>query len=143
MSDSIARDCVRTGVRAGTWQDAIRLAAAPLVERGSIEGSYVDRMISAVEDYGPYMVLTPRTAYVHAGMADGARENCASVLVLDHDIPFGPSGEKRVRCVIVLGIHDTEKSLLLGLAPIFEREQTIKTMGRPGLTASEVLEQHD
>ena len=50
MSDSIARDCVRTGVRAGTWQDAIRLAAAPLVERGSIEESYVDRMISSVDE---------------------------------------------------------------------------------------------
>ena len=143
VRDFVRPEDVQVGVSCDDWREAIRLAARPLLARGLIEDRYVDRMISAVEDYGPYMVLTPRTAYVHAGMADGARENCASVLVLDHDIPFGPSGEKRVRCVIVLGIHDTEKSLLLGLAPIFECEQTIKTMGRPGLTASEVLEQHD
>ena len=131
------------GVDCDDWREAIRLAACPLLARGLVGQRYVDRMISAVEDYGPYMVLTPRTAYVHAGMADGARENCASVLVLSHDIPFGPHGEKRVRCIVVLGIHDAERSLLLGLAPIFERDQTIRALERPGLTVSELLDQHD
>lgn len=143
VRDFVRPENVRVGVDCDDWREAIRIAARPLLARGLVDGHYVDRMISAVEDYGPYMVLTPRTAYVHAGMTDGARENCASVLVLSHDIPFGPSGEKRVRCIVVLGIHDAERSLLLGLAPIFEREQTIKVLGRPDVTASEVLEQHD
>ena len=143
VRDFVRPENVRVGVDCDDWREAIRIAARPLLARGLVDGHYVDRMISAVEDYGPYMVLTPRTAYVHAGMTDGARENCASVLVLSHDIPFGPCGEKRVRCIVVLGIHDAERSLLLGLAPIFEREQTIKVLGRPDVTASEVLEQHD
>ena len=63
--------------------------------------------------------------------------------MLDHDIPFGPQGEKLVRCVIVLGIHDTERSLLLALAPIFERKGTIRTIGRPDLSVAEVLDLHD
>lgn len=143
VRDFVAPADVRVGARCEDWREAIRLAARPLLERGLIEGRYVERMIGAVEDFGPYMVLTPRTAYVHAGMSDGARENCASLLVLDHDIPFGPRGEKRVRCVIVLGIHDTERSLLLGLAPIFEREETIRAIERPDLSVADVLELHD
>lgn len=143
VRDFVRPDDVQVGVDCDDWREAIRIAASPLLARGLVEERYVDRMISAVEDFGPYMVLTPRTAYVHAGMADGAARNCASVLVLDHDIPFGPAGEKTVRCVIVLGIHDTEKSLLLGLAPIFEREESIRTLGRPGLTAAEVLDLHE
>ena len=143
VRDFVRPESVLVGVDCDDWREAIRIAARPLLERGLIDARYVDRIISAVEDYGPYMVLTPRTAYVHAGLADGARENCASVLVLDHDIPFGPSGEKRVRCIVALGIHDTEESLLLGLAPIFEREETIKRLERPDVTVAEVLEQHD
>lgn len=143
VRDFVRPEDVRVGVDCDDWREAIRLAARPLLARGLVGQRYVDRMISAVEDYGPYMVLTPRTAYVHAGMADGARENCASVLVLSHDIPFGPHGEKRVRCIVVLGIHDAERSLLLGLAPIFERDQTIRALERPDLTVSELLDQHD
>nr|WP_075576835.1 PTS sugar transporter subunit IIA [Olsenella timonensis] len=143
VRDFVGPECVQVGVGCDDWRDAIRIAARPLLERGLIEGRYVERMIGAVEDYGPYMVLTPRTAYVHAGLSDGARENCASILVLDHDIPFGPQGEKPVRCVIVLGIHDTERSLLLALAPIFERKGTIRTIGRPDLSVAEVLDLHD
>ena len=143
VRDFVSPGDIQVGVSCDDWREAIRIAARPLLERGAIGGRYVERMIGAVEDYGPYMVLTPRTAYVHAGLSDGARENCASVLVLDREIPFGPRGEKTVRCVIVLGIHDTERSLLLSLAPIFEREETIRTIGRPDLSVAEVLELHD
>lgn len=143
VRDFVRPENVRVGVDCDDWREAIRIAARPLLARGLIDAHYVERMISAVEDYGPYMVLTPHTAYVHAGMTDGARENCASVLVLNHDIPFGPSGEKRVRCIVVLGMHDAERSLLLGLAPIFEQEQTIKALRCPDVTATEVLAQHD
>lgn len=143
VRDFVRPEDVRVGADCDDWREAIRVAARPLLERGAIEERYVERMVAAVEDFGPYMVLTPRTAYVHAGMADGARENCASVLVLSHDVPFGPRGEKPVRCVVVLGIHDAERSLLLGLAPIFERDQTIRALGRADLTASELLDQHD
>lgn len=134
---------VQVGVGCDDWREAIRLAARPLVGRGVIEERYVDRMVSAVEDFGPYMVLTPKTAYVHAGVNDGVRENCAAVLVLRRDIPMGPHDEKSVRCVIALGIHDAETSPLLTLAPIFDREETVRALERSDLTVDEVLDLHD
>ena len=130
-------------VACSNWRHAIRLAAGPLLERGLIEERYVERMVSAVEDFGPYMVLTPQTAYVHAGVNDGTHANCASVLVLSESIPFGPHHEKQVRCIVVLGIHDKEHSFLLGLAPIFEREETISCLERPQIDVATVLGLHD
>lgn len=134
---------VQVGVSCDDWRAAIRLAARPLSGRGAIEGRYVDRMVAAVEDFGPYMVLTPKTAYVHAGMNDGVHESCASVLVLDRDVPFGPHDEKSVRCIIALGIHDAETSPLLTLAPIFDREENVQTLEHPDLTVDQVLDLHD
>ena len=113
------------------WHEAIRLAARPLLRYGLIEKNYVDQMIAAVENYGPYMVLTPGVAYVHAGVDDGIKRNCTSVLVLNEPIDFGPSGQsKQIRVVVVLGIRDKEQSDLLGLASIFEREESIHAFER-------------
>lgn len=100
-------------------------------------------MVSAVEDYGPYMVLTPGMAYVHAGVNDGIRDNCAAILVLSHPIAFGPAGEKRVRGIAVLGIRDKERSDLLSLASIFERDSNLRTLESPELDVESVLGMHD
>ena len=110
MSDSIARDCVRTGVHAGTWQDAIRLAAAPLVERGSIEGSYVERMIESVNELGPYIVLMPGFALAHAAPGEDVHVSDLSVALLDEGVSFGSDNDP-VRVVMCLACVDRESHI--------------------------------
>ena len=124
------------------WREAIRIASAPLLKQELIEQRYVDRMIGAVEDFGPYMVLTPGTAYVHAGVNDGTFANCVAICVLAREIPLGPANEKRIRTIIVLGMHDKNRSDLLNLAPIFERPETIAALEDGGLNVDDVLELH-
>ena len=110
MSDSIARDCVRTGVRAGSWQDAIRRAAAPLVERGSIEGGYVERMISSVVELGPYIVLMPGFALAHAAPGDDVHASDLSVALFDDEVFFGSDNDP-VRVVMCLACVDRESHI--------------------------------
>ena len=110
MSDSIARDCVRTDVHAGTWQDAIRLAAAPLVERGSIEGSYVERMIESVNELGPYIVLMPGFALAHAAPGEDVHVSDLSVALLDEGVSFGSDNDP-VRVVMCLACVDRESHI--------------------------------
>lgn len=126
-----------------SWREAIRKAARPLLERGVIEARYVDAMIQAVVDFGPYMILTPGTAYVHAGGNDGIHENCSSVLVLDREISFGDVGEKLVRAIVVLGIKDRDRADLINLAYIFAREENVAALSNPKLDAGKLLAFHD
>ncbi len=148
-----AADCHRVGDYIGAgdvqistgeieWQEAIRVAAAPLVARGLLESRYVERMVRAVVDYGPYMVLTPGVAYVHAGVNDGVRENCSALLLLDRAIPFGPARDKQVQAVVVLGVRDTSRSGLLNLAFILERPENVRALSG-ALTVQEILDLHD
>lgn len=131
VRDLVDPTAVQVGVSCMRWHEAIRLAACPLLRYGLIDKHYVDQMVAAVENYGPYMVLTPGVAYVHAGVDDGIKRNCIAVLVLNEPIDFGPSGEsKRIRVVVVLGIRDKEQSELLNLASIFERGESIRTFER-------------
>lgn len=46
-------------------------------------------MIQAVNEFGTYMVITPKVAYVHAGKDDGVNKNCVSLLLLENEIPLG------------------------------------------------------
>lgn len=133
---------IQVGVACDDWREAIRIASAPLLKQELIEQRYVDRMIGAVEDFGPYMVLTPGTAYVHAGVNDGTFANCVAICVLAREIPLGPANEKRIRTIIVLGMHDKNRSDLLNLAPIFERPETIAALEDGGLNVDDVLELH-
>lgn len=142
IRDLIRREDIQVGVHCTDWREAIQIAATPLLKRGVIEQHYVDRMISAVEDFGPYMVLTPGTAYVHAGIHDGIKENCLALCVLDKTIPFGIADEKRIRTIVVLGVRDKEQSDLLNLAPILEREENIHLLEREGIEIDDVLHLH-
>ena len=143
MRDMVDPTAVQVGVSCARWHEAIRLAARPLLRYGLIDKNYVDQMIAAVENYGPYMVLTPGVAYVHAGVDDGIKRNCTSILVLDEPMDFGPSEEsKLIRAVVVLGIRDKEQSDLLNLASIFEREESIRALER-STDAESILALHD
>lgn len=129
MSDSIARDCVRVGAHADSWQDAIRLAAAPLVERGSIEASYVDRMIASVIELGPYIVLMPGFALAHAAPGDDVHVSDLSVVLFDGEVFFGSDNDP-VRVVMCLACVDRESHIarLQGVAEKLLDETFVERM---------------
>lgn len=111
-----------------SWEDAIRKAVAPLVAKGDIESKYVNTMIQAVNEFGTYMVITPKVAYVHAGKDDGVNKNCVSLLLLENEIPFGSFNTKPVIAIVVLGICDKEESQLLNIANILDIPENIELL---------------
>ncbi len=63
-----------------TWQEAIVKSSQPLLEKGYVEQSYVDAMIESVNEYGPYIVITPNVALPHARPEAGSKIMGFSVL---------------------------------------------------------------
>lgn len=143
VSDYVCLEDIMVIDTCPSWQDAIRLAARPLVEKGFLEPRYVEAMVNAVTDFGTYMVLTPETAYVHAGIDDGIWRDCAAVLALRSPIPFGLLNQKSSRTIVVLGIRDKERSDLLYLASIFDRQENRARLRDPGLEPGVIWHMHD
>lgn len=121
------------------WEQAIQLAAQPLLKKGKLEQRYVDRMIDAVAQLGTYMVIVPETAFVHAGTGDGIREECYALLVLKKPLIFGDRDSKRVSCIVVTGIKDREKSSLLDLVYIFSKEENRRLLHAKDVTKEIIL----
>lgn len=126
-----------------TWQESIRLAAKPLLDKKQIEKRYVDKMIKAVEQLGTYMVILPETAFVHAGIEDGINEACCSLMVLRNPITFGESKAKMVRNVFVIGFKEKEKTTLLDLVNILNANDNLERFKDKDLDILTISNMHE
>lgn len=83
-------------------EHAIRLAGRLLVRGGLATDTYVEAMVMAYRELGPYIVLAPQIAMPHARPEHGARRGGIAVLRLASPVPFGHPENDPVRVVIPL-----------------------------------------
>ena len=143
IKDLISRDDIQIFDECKSWEEAIQIAAAPLLNAGKIEQRYVLTMIDAVRTLGTYMVLLPETAFVHAGNDSGIFEDCCSLLVLRHPIILGDGKGKLVRNIIVLGVKNREKLPLLDIVSIFQDEKNRVLLSDKNIDIDTILELHN
>lgn len=82
------------------WEDAISIASSPLLKESVINENYIKKMISNVEEMGPYIVLSKDIAMPHARFEDGAKDSAIAVLKLKKRVSF--SKDKNVNTIIAL-----------------------------------------
>ena len=82
LSELVTDDRVILHQVVGDWREAISAVAAPLIADGSILPAYVDSMIKAVDEFGPYIVLVPHIALAHARPDGAVNRQAMSVMTL-------------------------------------------------------------
>ncbi|MFO8035258.1 MAG: PTS sugar transporter subunit IIA [Anaerolineales bacterium] len=96
-------------VKVSNWEEAVRKAGNLMVQAGYCEDRYVDAMVQAVSDMGPYMVLAPGIALAHARPEDGMLKVGMSLINLAVPVEFGSEKNDPVSLVIAFGGVDKEK----------------------------------
>lgn len=111
-----------------TWQEAIQLAASPLVNLGTVEERYVTAMVESIEKNGPYVVITPLVAIPHARPEEGVRSLSMSLLKLEQAVDFAP--DKPVQLIIILAAADSDSHLraLIQLTNLLNEPANIEQM---------------
>lgn len=104
LTELLTKDTIQLANFVNTWQEAIHLAASPLLKQHKIEERYIESMIHSIEKHGPYVVITPKVAIPHARHTEGVNELAMSLLSLQKPVLFGP--EKPVFLIIVLAATD-------------------------------------
>lgn len=110
------------------WQEAIRLAAKPLLDEDAIDERYVEAMIENIQKIGPYIVMAPKVAIPHARPEDGVRKIGMSLLKIDCPVSFlEGDAEKDVNLVFVIAAIDNEMHLkaLSQLTELIEESSVI------------------
>lgn len=109
LTQLLTKDCIQLSNFVQSWQEAIRLAANPLVRQNKIEQRYIEAMIQSIEQYGPYVVITPKVAIPHARPTDGVHALAMSLLRLQKPVFFSPNHP--VFLIIVLAATDNASHL--------------------------------
>ena len=71
-----------------SWQGAIRITGKLLLEAGSVEESYIQAMIDAVLELGPYIVIAPKIALAHAAAGVGILRDDMALIVFKEPVLF-------------------------------------------------------
>ena len=89
------------------------------------EPGYIDAMVQAVRDMGPYMVLAPGIALAHARPEDGMLKVGMSIINLAEPVEFGNEANDPVSLVISFGGIDQESHVeMLRTLALFLMEES-------------------
>ena len=108
--ETLSLDHILTGVKAESWQQAVEVAGQILVDHGSITSQYIENMIQAVYDMGPYMVLMPHFALAHAAPCAAVLRDDMSLVILDEPVTFGSPNDP-VKVILCLACVDRESHM--------------------------------
>jgi PTS system ascorbate-specific IIA component len=116
-------------VSATDRDSAIRASGQLLVASGRVTGEYVDQMVAAVEEFGPYIVIAPGIALAHARPSDAVLSTGLSLAVLAEPIEFGSHNDP-VRLVFGLAAkdHDGHMTVLASLAERLTDEDFVNSL---------------
>ncbi|MFA1550194.1 PTS sugar transporter subunit IIA [Actinomadura chokoriensis] len=106
------------GVTADGWREAVRKAAAVLVDAGAAGEGYIDACVRVVEENGPYIVLTKGLALVHARPEEGGLAVGVGVTRLAAPVEFGHPDNDPVDLLLAFCTPDPDAhvGVLSGLA---------------------------
>ena len=107
------RSLIKIGAEVETADEAIKEAGEMLVQGGVVDATYVDAMISAYKENGPYFVLAPHIAIPHARPEDGVKEASVSLIQLKNSVTFGHQSNDPVQLVFGLGASSSDEHLTL------------------------------
>lgn len=93
-----------------TWEEAIKIAAQPLVDSNTIEPAYVDSIIGVVKDKGPYMNIGPQIVLAHARPDSAVHGIGLSLLKTNSAVDF-VDAEHPVKLWFVLTATDSQSHL--------------------------------
>jgi len=111
LKELLTEEMIQMRDRVSNWEEAIEIAAQPLLETNAIEPRYIEAMIRNVRELGPYIVLTPNVAVPHARPEDGVKKIGISLLRVKEKVAFSDDEDHHANLVVVLAAVDNETHL--------------------------------
>lgn len=110
-----------------SWQKAVEAVAKPLLDNGSIEPKYLERILQLTGEIGPYYVIAPEIAMPHSRPEDGVLKQALSLVVLKQGVNFGSENDP-VKIVLMLAAKDNNShiEMLSAVAELFSDEEAVQ-----------------
>ncbi len=129
IESMLKRENVQIWEGADSWEEAITVAVTPLVDGGYVEERYIQGIIDNAGEFGPYFVICPDLALLHARPEQGALKTQLAVTVMREPVFFKPEGPG-VRVLVTLAATDSNSHLevMRELATMFSDASRIEAI---------------
>ena len=113
-----------------TPEDVIRYSGQLLVNAGKVQPSYVEKMLDAFHNLGPYIVMGPGIAMPHARAGGDVSSPGISFVRLKEPVAFGHPENDPVVLVFALAgtAHDDHIVILQALSELLGDEEKQKAL---------------
>jgi ascorbate PTS system EIIA or EIIAB component len=111
LSDLLKEETIQVVDQLSGWEEAVSIAAKPLVLNGTIETTYIDSMIENIKSHGPYVVIGPEVAIPHARPESGVNQVGMSFLKLKTPVYFLDNENYPVRLLFCIAAIDNTTHL--------------------------------
>jgi mannitol/fructose-specific phosphotransferase system IIA component (Ntr-type) len=130
LNELLTREYIQLQDRVDSWEEAIQVAAKPLLQTEYISEEYIQEMIANVNNLGPYIVIAPKIAIPHARPEAGVKKLGMSLLQLKESISFSEKQEHAANLIIVLAAIDNETHLkaLAQLSDMLSQPENVETL---------------
>lgn len=130
MLEKKIRDKVNIIDNIENWENAVKLAAKPLLADKSINENYVRAMINNIKKFGAYIVINDVIALAHSRPEDGAMKDCLSLLKINDGVSFDENLDEKVYLIFVLGAvnNSSHMGLLSKLMEIIDNNEAIQSL---------------
>lgn len=130
LSEVTNESLIQLKLEAVDWEDAIRKSAQIFLDQDICTPNYVDEIISASRETGPYIVITKHVALPHARPEAGAKKLAIGISTLKTPIEFGNKQNDPVKYIFCLSAKDNESHLrsMAELVELLEQEAFYKVL---------------
>lgn len=100
---------IRAKVKCKDWKEAVKESGKLLLAEEIVTENYIKSMIENIEQRGPYVVITPGLALVHAAPETGVKKVGISLITLKKPVNFNHSQNDPVEIVVAFASPDKEQ----------------------------------
>ena len=120
---TIPPDGLRARLDVADWRGLVGEVGRLLVDTGAALEEYIAAMLASIEQNGPYLVIAPGLALLHARPEDGALRPGLVLATTERPVEFGHSTNDPVRVALGLTAVDADGHLesLAGIATVFSQ----------------------
>jgi ascorbate PTS system EIIA or EIIAB component len=111
LSDLLKENTVQIVEQLPDWEEAVKVAANPLLETGAIESTYIEAMITNIKTFGAYVVIGPEVAIPHARPEAGVNQVGMSFLKINKPVNFLNDEKYPVRLIFCIAAIDNKTHL--------------------------------
>ncbi|MDJ1371343.1 PTS sugar transporter subunit IIA [Gulosibacter molinativorax] len=118
---------VRRGAKAANWRSAVEIAGELLVRARCVRPGYTKKLIDVIDKFGPYIVIAPGLALVHAQpSADSLQRGLVAVTFPD-GVNFGHAHYDPVGLVVAISTMNPAQHLgvVAGIANGLDGDATL------------------